>query len=399
MVLDIGTTNIKGFLVDQDLKIQKKIETKNKTFSPQKGYFEQNPTHWFFETRLILEKLAKGKNITALGLATQRETLVSWDKNTGIALGPAILWYDQRTKNEAQKLGKLTDLKSVFEKTGLFWHWRYPAFKIYWLSNYSDEVKRLSQSKRIAFGPPSSWLIYNLTEERKSLIDHTQASRTLLYNLKNSSWDNKLLEIFEIEKDELPQIKPNFYSFGNIKVNNKKIPLLCSVGDQEASLAAHPIEQGITKLTLGTGIFFGQNIGQVAKISKGMETSVCFFGKSPAKALASAGGPRPQREHSEAGEPFYMHEARLSLSGKQIFKAVKSNNKKILEKFKKELIKAIDLFSPQKIYVDGGLIREDIYGEKIRKILCSVSKSFIFQEEIEGTALGVAKILKNSLSN
>jgi len=377
LIIDLGTTNIKGALIDENLKINYLVKEKNKIYSPSKGFSEQNPTDWFFKVKKILEKLTREGDIKAIGITGQRETLVVWDKNTGMAIEPAILWFDKRTKKIAESLKNKLDIRRFHKKTGLFWHYRYPLFKIIWLFKNSSQLKNLFLKNRIAFGPPTSYLLYNFSLQRKNLIDHSQASRTLLYNLKNNHWDKEILELFKIPLNSLPQIKPNYYLYGHYKTNNKKIPILSMIGDQEAALVSHSFKKGTTKFTLGTGLFLGKNIGTKIQLSSRLETSVAFF----------------------TNKPFYMHEARFSINGKKLFGAIKNNDKEKLNIFKKELKKFISLISSEKIYVDGGLVRNDVYGEKAKEFLQKIFYNFIFEEQNEGTSLGVAKIINKFYKN
>jgi len=372
LIIDLGTTNIKGFLIDKNLKIYSQIFLKNKTFYPKLNWAEQNPTEWFFKIQKIIGWLSKNKNIKAIGITGQRETIVAWDKNSGMTIYPAILWCDQRTKELSKKFVKLAN--NIRKTTGLFWHPRYPALKIHWILNNVDNAQILLKQKRLAFGLPASWLVYNLSEERSFVIDHTLASHSMLYNLKQNSWDKDLLNIFGIPLETLPKIKPNFYYFGSVKIKNKKIPIFSLIGDQEASLFLYSEKPRVTKLTLGSGIFMQQDIGSQLKRNKNFETSVALSLK----------------------KTKYMWESRFNLSGKELFQAIKNNNKSLINKFKKALKKNIKTFSPQFIYVDGGLLKQDQWGQRVRKMLNKISPKFVFQNP-EGTALGTAKILKTNL--
>jgi len=371
LVIDIGTTYFKIFIFDKNLKIVNEKKIKNKLLAPQKGFCEVNPTQWFFWTKEFLEK-NKNYNIQAIGLTGQRETVVFWDKNTGMAACPAILWSDKRTKKTANTLKAKIDPTKIRSKTGLFWHYRYPIFKLIWASQNIEEVKNLINKKRLYFGPPSSWLAFNLSKERNYIIDHTQASRTLLYNLKSNSWDKELLKLLPVPTNFLPKIIPNFYYIGSVKLEGKKLPILSSIGDQEASLCEWPLTT--TKLTLSTGVFLGKKVEKL-KILPNTETSISFYDK----------------------KPLFLLEKRLNILGKDLLSALKQNNKQKLTQFQKKIAKGLKTLQAEKIQVDGGLVRDDKWGSKMKQIILELPFEFEFSQNQESSAKGVAEILRQRL--
>lgn len=371
LVIDIGTTYFKIFLFDKNLKIVESKKIKNKTIEPKPGFAETNPTKWFFWTKDFLESHKK-QNIQATGITGQRETVVFWDKNTGMAAYPAILWKDERTKETANRLKEKIRPKNIKAKTGLFWHYRYPIFKLIWANQHIEEIKSLKQTKRLCFGPPASWLIFNLTKERKYLTDHTQASRTLLYNLKNNSWDEELVKLTSLEPKFMPKITPNFYSFGSIPIKNKPVPILASIGDQEASLYQWP--ETTIKMTLSTGVFLGKKV-KTLKTNPETETSIAFY----------------------IQKPIFLVEKRLDILGEELLLALKENNKAMLLDFQQKIAKSLKIFKTKKVEVDGGLIRKDKWGLKMREILKKLPFDLEFSEDQESSAKGTAKILKKRL--
>ncbi len=366
-VIDIGTTYFKIFLFDKNLKIVKQVKHKNKILKPQKDFREVNPTQWFFWSQDFLQDVSH-YNIRAVGITGQRETTVFWDKNTGMAVTPAILWNDKRTRALSQILKNSVNPSEIRQQTGLFWHYRYPLFRLIWAQKHIEEVKNLKTKKRLCFGPPASWLIYNLSRQRKYIIDHTQASRTLLYNIHTCQWDSALTSLASLSPSELPKIVPNLYHLGDVNLKQKKIPIFCSMGDQEASLL-HLDKQAL-KLTLSTGVFVGYKSEKFALKPK-LETSVAFYSR----------------------KPVYLLEKRLSVMGKKLLSALKHNDHQTLSQFKNQLDQILALFPKRQIYVDGGLVREDKWGEKMKKELSGLSYEFHFCEGQTSSAKGVARML------
>jgi len=375
LIIDAGTTNIKLFIIDNDLDIKYELKIKNSTSNPKPGWFEQNPTKIYFAVKDNLEKLNKNFNIVACGITNQRETTILWDNKTGIAIYPAITWKDQRVKEDdlffVKNYLRSTNLK---ELTGLELSPIYSAAKIRWILNNVEQAKRLLADGRLAFGTVNSWLIFNLSREQNHFTDHTNANHTLLYSLKDNYWSKNLLRIFGVDASILPQIKPNFYKFGHLQVENKEIPILVSIADQQAGLYLAKNKKNINaKLTIGTGIFLDKFIGNKLNFKENLETLIAYYQK----------------------EPQFMQEFRFNLNGADLMEAVRSEDEKVLSKFMRELKEKIHSLKVNELTIDGGGMRPDELGNKLFENLQDLPIRVIRPDYFESTALGVAEILRN----
>lgn len=217
------------------------------------------------------------KQIEAIGISNQRETTVLWDRSTGKPVTPAIVWQDSRTAVRCDDLKKngYTDLFK--DKTGLVLDPYFSGTKLEWLLR-NREIQKLSEEGKLAFGTVDSWLIWNLTAGKSHITDHTNASRTLLYNIHTFSWDTQLLEILNIPESVLPGIKDSsgLLALTNSSVLGEEIPIMGVAGDQQAALFGqlcfHP---GMVKNTYGTGCFIVMNTGSTPVASKsGLLTTI-----------------------------------------------------------------------------------------------------------------------------
>ncbi|MDD3774084.1 MAG: FGGY family carbohydrate kinase, partial [Patescibacteria group bacterium] len=317
-------------------------------------------------------------NIIACGITNQRETTVLWDKQTGVALYPAITWKDQRVQPDdlsfVKNYIKPDKLKQL---TGLELSPVYSASKIKWILENVADIKNYLLNDRLAFGTINSWLIFNLTDERNHFCDHTNANHTLLYSLKENDWDQNLLRIFRINATIIPKIQPNFYNFGHIKIGNKQIPLMASIADQQAGMyyATHNKQnQSLAKLTLGSGIFLNYSLGQKIIFKSQYETLISYYKK--------------------AAE--YMLEYRFALNGPELVLAIKSENQKIINQFFNEIKEKVLNLKINKLMIDGGTIRHDEIGDQLFNILEKLPCEIFRPDSIQTTALGTAQILRDN---
>lgn len=263
LTIDQSTTATKALMIDLDGNIIETVSKKHKQIYPQKGWVEHNPNEIMNNVYLLLKKLIdrnekKKDHIIALSITNQRETTIVWDRNTGLPVHNAIVWQCRRTSKHCEQLKEKE--KIIAKKTGLKIDPYFSATKIKWIfDTYNLEPEKYM------FGTIDSWLIYNLTNRKMHVCDHTNASRTLLYNLKKKSWDQDLLDIFGISMNILPVIKCSDDIFGYTTLNGqlKEIPIVGVIGDSQASLfAQHCFEKGQTKATIGTGSSVLMNTGE-----------------------------------------------------------------------------------------------------------------------------------------
>lgn len=276
LTLDQGTTSSRAILFNEKGKI---ISLAQKEFSqiyPKPGWVEHDPMEiWSTQasviTEAILKENFKAENIAAIGITNQRETTVVWDRTTGLPVYNAIVWQDRRTAEQCDLLKKENWDTKIREKTGLVLDAYFSATKIQWILNNVPGIRDKAEQGKLAFGTIDSWLIWNLTEGELHITDVSNASRTMLFNINTLSWDEELLELFEIPKTLLPEVKSSSEIYGETsgKLLGTKVPIAGIAGDQQAALFGHICNKpGMVKNTYGTGCFMLMNIGNKPILSK-----------------------------------------------------------------------------------------------------------------------------------
>jgi len=269
LALDQGTTSSRAIVFDKNSRI---ISISQKEFTqifPKSGWVEHDPIEiWETQRHTALEALQKanltGDKIAAIGITNQRETAVIWNKKTGEPIYNAIVWQDRRTSAFCDEIRKNYG-EIIREKTGLETDAYFSASKISWILENVPDARSLAETGELAFGTIDSWLVRKLTNGEKHLTDVSNASRTMLFNIKNLEWDNELLKIFDIPKQMLPEVKSSSEIFGEVnsvkELNGIKIAGIA--GDQQSALFGQLcFEKGLTKSTYGTGCFMLQNTGE-----------------------------------------------------------------------------------------------------------------------------------------
>ncbi len=272
LAIDEGTTNVKGVLFDSSLNAVKVRKLPMPTYFPREGWVEQNPEDMWNSVRRVVNEL--GTDVRAIGITNQRETAIVWNAETGKPIYNAIVWSCRRTADFIKKLSEDYG-ELIGEKTGLPMDAYFSASKIRWILDHVPNARDLAKQGKLKFGTVDSYLIWKFTG--RHLTDHTNASRTMLYNIKRGEWDDDLLEIFEIPESMLPEIKNSSDEFGYAEIGGKKIPILGVVGDQQAALLAHGCHnRGETKITYGTGTFILVNTGQEIMKERGLVSTVAW---------------------------------------------------------------------------------------------------------------------------
>lgn len=384
LVIDAGTTNVKVFLFDETLAVIEKMTKKISKKFPAKGRVEQDPEEIFAIVCRLLKKIfrkhkEKADKILGVGITNQRETIVAWDKKTGRAIYPAIVWEDERGKDILAGIRKKISSLKMKSLTGLDIIPYFSASKIKWLLENVPRAGKLLQENRLACGTMDSWILFKLTGKTSYFTDYTNASRTMLFNIKTLKWDQELLNIFGVSAGILPDAKPSFFPFGKISKNilGKELPILAAIGDQQASLYAAGSSPGTTKITYGTGAFILENIGKKFETKKNLFTTL-------------AAGP--------GGRPAFALEGKVSPCGALVSPVLENNEKKkaAIKKITKQVDRLLKKFPKRckKIIIDGGVSQADETLEeqaKISKVRLERQKNF------EGTALGTAKLIFDSL--
>ncbi|MCP5495639.1 MAG: glycerol kinase GlpK [Leptospiraceae bacterium] len=274
--IDAGTTGIRIFCFDKQGQVISSAYEEFEQIFPKPGWVEHNPIEiWEKTEKLLAEAIQKGgldpKNAKSIGITNQRETTVVFEKNTGKPIYNAIVWQCRRTSGICQDI-KDKNLEPEFRnKTGLVVDAYFSGTKIKWiLDNVSGSRERAAKGE-VVFGTIDTWLLYKLTGGHSFKTDYTNASRTLIYNIKDKCWDDNLLKILNIPKQMLPEVHPSKYEFGktsNLKGIPDGIPINSLVGDQQGALFGQLcVEPGEAKNTYGTGCFLLCIIGKEFKIS------------------------------------------------------------------------------------------------------------------------------------
>ena len=250
---------------------------------PKSGWVEHNPLA-ILSTQLstLKEAVFKAKitleEVVGIGITNQRETTVVWNKNTGKPVYNAIVWQDTRTSNFCQELKEKGFEKYIKQTTGLVIDSYFSATKICWILDNVEGVREQAEKGDILFGTIDSWLLWNLTDGKVHATDYSNASRTMIFDIKNLCWDTKLLKELNIPKSMLPEVKPSSYNFGNLKIDGKSIPITGVAGDQQAALFGQAcFQKGEAKNTYGTGCFMLMNTGENIEYSKnGLLTTIAW---------------------------------------------------------------------------------------------------------------------------
>ena len=293
IALDQGTTSSRAILIDKNGKL---VDIKQKEFTqifPKQGWVEHDPSeilssqYEVFET-LLLSNNIDPKNIISIGITNQRETTVLWEKDTGKPLYNAIVWQDKRTSDICEKI-KEDGLEEYIKKnTGLVVDSYFSATKIKWIIENVEGVKNKIKNNNVMAGTIDSWLIYNFSSFKSHVTDYTNASRTMIFNIKNLDWDKKILDYLNIPRSILPKVLFSSSSFGNFHYKGVKIPINGVAGDQQSALFGQAcFEDGMVKNTYGTGCFLLMNTGKNIKFSKnGLITTIaCSSDNSISYAL------------------------------------------------------------------------------------------------------------------
>lgn len=277
IAIDQGTTSSRAIIFD---KMQHVLGISQKEFTqiyPKEGWVEHDPMEiWASQYGVLQEALAKSnltqEDIAAIGVTNQRETTIVWDKTTGIPVYNAIVWQCRRTADFCEELKRQGWEKYIKETTGLVLDAYFSATKIKWILDHVEGARERAQRGELLFGTVDTWLIWKLTGGKVHVTDYTNASRTMLYNIKTLTWDQKLLDLLDIPKQMLPEVKNSSQIYGYTNLGAKggiRVPIAGIAGDQQAALFGQGcFNKGDIKTTYGTGCFVLMNTGSELVESK-----------------------------------------------------------------------------------------------------------------------------------
>ena len=266
--LDLGTTGNRAILFDRQGNIVGQAYKELTQHYPQPGWLEHDALEIWQDTnnciqQVIKENQVNAVEIAAIGLTVQRETCLLWDKTTGKPLHKAIVWQDRRTANLCDRLKSEGKAELIQQQTGLVLDAYFSATKLAWLIDWVKENQPNIDWNNVIAGTIDTWALWNLTGRQIHATDISNASRTMLMNIDTGDWDDSLLELFNIPRQILPEIKPSMGIFGKSDRNlGAEIPIAAIFGDQQASLFAHGCDRpGLLKCTYGTGCFLVAQTG------------------------------------------------------------------------------------------------------------------------------------------
>lgn len=283
IALDQGTTSSRAVLFKEDGQIQGIAQQEFRQIFPQSGWVEHDASEILSTQLGVLDKVIRenkidASSVAAIGITNQRETAVIWDRKTGQPVYNAIVWQDKRTASICEDLKKKGLEDYVKQHTGLVIDSYFSATKIKWILDNVPNAREKANRGELAFGTIDTWLIWNMTQGKNHVTDYTNASRTMLYDIKELAWDKKLLNELDIPESLLPEVKPSAANFGNCKLNGSEIPIAGVAGDQQAALFGQAcFEPGMAKNTYGTGCFMLMNTGSKIQFSKnGLITTIAW---------------------------------------------------------------------------------------------------------------------------
>ena len=283
VALDQGTTSSRSVIINETGEIIAINQQEFEQIFPHSSWVEHNAIE-ILETQLsTLKKGIQKANIlpseiAGIGITNQRETTVVWNKNTGKPIYNAIVWQDKRTANICEQLKKKGLENYVRKTTGLVIDSYFSATKINWILNNIEGARLEADKGNLLFGTIDTWLLWNLTNGKVHATDYSNASRTMLYDIKNLCWDEKLLKELNIPIAMLPEVKPSSHHFGDYELDGYQIPIAGIAGDQQAALFGQAcFTKGEAKNTYGTGCFMLMNTGENIEYSKnGLLTTIAW---------------------------------------------------------------------------------------------------------------------------
>ncbi|WP_281648866.1 glycerol kinase GlpK [Parendozoicomonas sp. Alg238-R29] len=281
--LDQGTTSSRAIIFDRNGGIVGVSQQEFNQHYPQAGWVEHDAMEiWATQRGVMTEVLAKTdikpEQIAAIGITNQRETTVVWDKNTGQPIYNAIVWQCRRTASTCEQL-KHDGLEDyVRENTGLVVDAYFSGTKVAWILDNVEGAREKAEKGELLFGTIDTWLTWKLTEGKTHVTDVTNASRTMLFNIKTLEWDEKMLKALGVPRSMLPEVKSSSEVYGHATIGTTTAPIAGIAGDQQAALFGQlALEKGMAKNTYGTGCFLLMNTGEEpVKSENGLLTTIAY---------------------------------------------------------------------------------------------------------------------------
>ncbi len=285
LALDQGTTSSRAIVFDGSGVIVSVAQRETRQICPQPGWVEQDPED-IWETQIETARLAlsnaglMARDVACVGIANQRETTLCWNRRTGEPLGNAIVWQCRRTAPACDDLRARGLAEVIQAKTGLVVDAYFSATKLAWILDHSPDARRRAARGELAFGTVDTWLLWRLTGGGVHATDVTNASRTMLFDIHRTRWDEELLVELAIPPEVLPNVQPSSGAFGETSKDllGAAVPILGVAGDQQAALFGQCcLREGMAKNTYGTGCFLLMNTGKRPAASRnGLLTTIAW---------------------------------------------------------------------------------------------------------------------------
>ncbi len=273
LALDQGTTSSRAIVFDHDGAVRGAAQREFRQIFPQPGWVEHDASEiWATQSAVMNESIAKAgvtaADIAAIGITNQRETTVVWERATGRPIANAIVWQDRRTASICDELRADGNAPLIAAKTGLVLDAYFSGTKLKWLLDHVPGARVRAARGELAFGTIDSWLVFQLTGGRSHVTDPSNASRTLLFDIRRGAWDDELLRLFNIPESVLPAVVESSGVCAQALLDGVRVPIGGIAGDQQAALFGQAcLSPGLAKNTYGTGCFLLLNTGRNAVAS------------------------------------------------------------------------------------------------------------------------------------
>ena len=285
MAFDAGTTSSRTIIFDKNGEIVSSAQKEFTQYFPKPGYVEHDANEiWSTQLGTAIEAMYKAgisaDEIASIGITNQRETTVLWNKKTGEPIYNAIVWQCRRTSSYCDELKANGYEDMIKEKTGLIIDAYFSATKIKWILDKVEGARKLAENGDLMFGTIDSYLIYRLTDKKVHVTDYSNASRTMIFNINTLKWDDDILELLNIPKNILPEVKNSMEIYGstNEKIFGQEIPIAAAIGDQQSALFGQLcIYEAEAKNTYGTGAFLLMNTGnKIVRSKNGLLSTIAW---------------------------------------------------------------------------------------------------------------------------
>jgi glycerol kinase len=286
MSIDQGTTSTRAIIFDQEGQPRWTSQREIEQHYPKPGWVEHNANEiWISVLQcvagVLIESGLTPADIESIGITNQRETTVIWDKETGRPVHNAVVWQSRQSSGIADRIVEQGHKDLIHEKTGLVVDSYFSATKIMWILENVEGVRERAENGELLFGTIDTWVLWNLTGGEVHATDYSNASRTMMFNINNLEWDEEILELLDIPKSLLPEVRSSSEVYGETIPEHfygERVPIAGMAGDQQAALIGQAaFEKGMVKNTYGTGAFIIMNTGKEPIISNnGLLTSLAY---------------------------------------------------------------------------------------------------------------------------